>query len=402
MANFSYKARDRSGNLLQGSVEAPTVDVAQQIAREKDWILLRLTEERTKKGFSLMQSITKKVPAKQLVVFARQLAVLISATVPIVRALNILARQTESPALRGVVSEIANDVDGGSRLSAAMHRHRHVFDDFFVHMIRAGETTGRLDEVLVYLADEKEKDYQLVSRIISTLIYPAFIVLMLFVIFVFMMIYVVPKLLDVVATSGADLPFVTRILLGMSNFAQSYWWLIVLLLISAAVGWTVAKTNETGRQVIDRFKLSAPVVGKIFQKIYLVRVSRSLANLLASGVPVNRSIEIVADVVGNGVYKKVLLDSRDAVESGNALSQSFATSKFVPPMMTQMMSIGEETGRLDQILVRVADFYVAEVNSLTQALVSLVEPVIIILLGVGALILVSGILLPIYSVTSSF
>ncbi len=399
MPIFEYNARDRQGNALKGTFDAPTEAVAQGMVRDKDWILLNLTEAEDSSTSRLFQSLTKGVKSKEIVVFARQLAVLISATVPIVRALHILARQSESKNLRDVVTHIADDVDGGSRLSAAMHREARVFDDFFVHMIRAGETTGRLDEVLVYLADEKEKDYQLVSKIISTMIYPAFIVVMLGVIFIFMMIYVVPKLLDVVTTSGAELPWVTKVLIGISDFFQNYWWLVLAVILIGAVAWVVAKSQENGRRFIDRIKLSIPVLGKIFQKVYLVRVSRSLANLLASGVPVNRSIEIVSDVVGNHVYKDVLLRARDAVESGNALSQSFATSKYVPAMMTQMMSIGEETGRLDQILVKVADFYVAEVNSLTAALVSLVEPVIIIMLGAGALLLVTGIMLPIYSIT---
>jgi type II secretory pathway component PulF len=397
MPKFSYKARDRAGKLVKGKLDAPSTAVLKEMLRTRELIFIEAQRATDWKNLQ----IGGRAKPKELVLFARQLAVLISATVPIVRALRILARQTTNKRFQQIVTEIADEVDGGARLSVAMHNHPKEFDDFFVYMIRAGETTGRLDEVLEYLADQKEKDYQLRAKIIGTMIYPVFIVGVLVVIFVFMMIFVIPKLLDVVTQSGADLPFVTKILIGVSNAMTSYWWAILIVLVALVAGFFYARSQPAGRQVIDRLKLMVPIIGNIFRKIYLARMGRSLSNLLAAGVPINQSITIVSDVVGNSYYRSLLRQAVLDVEGGRSISQSLGRSKYIPPMMVQMIAVGEETGRLDSILAKIADFYTNEVATLTDALVSLVEPMIFILLGGGALILVAGIMLPIYQITNS-
>ncbi len=403
MAQYQYKARSVKGDVVEGTIEAPSDAVLFEMMRERDLILIESHRSggrlRQLGGVSIMGTGIKN---KEVVIFARQLAVLISATVPIVRALRILAKQTESRQLQSVVQEIGDQVDGGARLSAAMHKHKKVFDDFFVYMIRAGETTGRLDEVLNYLADQKEKDYALRSKIISSMIYPVFIVVVMIAIFIFMMIFVVPNLLGIVEESGAELPLVTKILLAVSNAFVGYWWLFLILFLVGFGGFILMRGQEWGQDFIDRMELKVPVIGGIFHKIYLARICRSLSNLLASGVPVNRSVTIVADVVGSRQFRQIMQQVVTDIEGGRSVSQSLAEHKEIPPMMAQMVSVGEETGRLDQILGRLADFYTGEVEALSSALVSLIEPLIIILLGVGALILVAGVLLPIYQVTAQF
>lgn len=402
MPRFSYKGYNSDGEPINGVVESATAEGVQESFRSQNAIILEVKEERARGGMNITLG-GEHVKAKDIVVFARQLSVLIASTVPIVRALRILSKQTESKTLRRIVGEIADAVDGGARLSAAMHQHDTVFDDFFVHMIRAGETTGRLDEVLVYLADQKESDYQLMSKIIGSMIYPVFIIGVLIIIMIFMIIFVIPSLLDVVAQTGSELPFVTKVLLAVSNLAQGYWWLGLLLALFAAGVYLVGRRQPRGREIIDNVKLRVPVLGRIFRNIYLARMSRSLSNLLASGVPVNRSIEIVSDIVGNSVYKGILVTARADIEGGSTLSTSLEKSeKLIPQMVTQMIAIGEETGRSDQILAKIADFYANEVDSLTSSLVSLIEPLIIIAIGIGAATLVAGILLPIYQVTSTF
>ncbi len=402
MAIFQYKARTVDGDIITGTVEVPSKAILNEIMLERQLILLEAHEK--KFGRLQIKNITifgTGIKSKEIVIFARQLSVLISATVPIVRALRILTQQTESKQLQLVVQDIADQVDGGARLSAAMHKHDKVFDDFFVYMIRAGETTGGLDDVLEYLADQKEKDYALVSKIVSSMIYPAFIVVVLIGIGVFMMIFVIPRLLDIISQSGGELPLVTRILVGTSAFMTNYWWVLLLTLFLAIGGYFIARRKPAGRHFLDQVKLRVPVIGAIFHKVYLARISQSLSNLLASGVPINRSMLIVADVVGNNVFKAIMQKAVADVEGGKSISESLGQSSFIPPMMSQMMSIGEETGRLDQILEKLSDFYIGEVESLTNALVSLIEPMIIILLGAGALLLVSGVMLPIYQVSTS-
>lgn len=401
MPKFRYKARDTRGRVVNETIHAPSEAVARDMLSDKQLIVVFIEEE-DKDVFEQLSHITEHVAAKDLVIFSRQLSVLVSATVPIVRALRILAKQTESKTLQKIVASIADEVDGGARLSSAMHKHNNVFDDFFVYMIRSGETTGRLDEVLTYLADQKEKDYQLVSRIISAMIYPAFIVVVLIGMFVFMMVYVVPKLLEVVTSTGAELPLPTRILIATSDFFQHSWWVILVVGALIIVGYAVARTQPKSKKVLDRLKLYIPIIGNIFRKVYLARISRSMSNLLSAGVPVNRSIEIVSDVVNNAVYQEILVATQLEIEAGHAMSSALKNYRQIPPMMVQMMDIGEETGRLDQILAKVGDFYSNEVESLTNALASLVEPIIIILLGMGALVLVTGVLMPIYSITAQF
>lgn len=401
MPRYMYKARDPLGQLVTEQIDAPSEQFVRDVLMERQLILVSI-EEMSPSAKEQLATFFRHVGVKELVVFSRQLAVLVSATVPIVRALRILAKQTESKSLRIIIADIADEVDGGARLSSAMHRHKQVFDDFFVYMVRSGETTGRLDEVLTYLADQKEKDYALRSRIVGAMIYPAFIVLVLVGMFIFMMIYVIPKLLDVVTSTGAELPLPTKLLLATSSAFQNYWWLGIIGLFCVIGTFIASRRIPAVNRFFDRVKLYIPVFGKIFRMVYLARISQSLANLLAAGVPVNRSISIVADVSGNAVYREILLQTQDEIEGGQRIAAALSKYKQIPPMMSQMMDIGEETGRLDEILGKIAHFYSEEVKNLTDALASLIEPMIIILLGAGALVLVTGVLMPIYSITAQF
>lgn len=401
MPRYAYKVKDRQGETITGQMEAPNENIVQEALGEKDWIVLAIKEVTVYNLRQKLLGLTHRVSTKELVIFSRQLAVLVSANVSIVRALRILAKQTSSKYLFTVITSLADEVDGGVRLSAAMHKFPHIFDDFFVYMTRAGETTGRLDEVLTYLANQKEKDYELMSRVLIGMIYPAFILLALITMFIVMMIFVMPKLLDVVVASGAELPFMTQVLLAVSHFFQNYWIVVVILVVVFIILYLYGRSTPVGKQMLDRAKLRIPVLGTIFYKMYLARIARSLANLLSSGVPVNRSLEIVADVVGNEVYRSVLRQTLQDIEAGVTLSESFKRSAAIPPMMTQMMVIGEETGRLDYILGKIEEFYARDVESLSRILTNLVEPVIIILIGIGAAVVVTGILMPVYSATSN-
>lgn len=402
MPEFSYTARAQGGQTITGKIDALSADAAQSELSQKGFIVTKIKESKGGSALGRIKNWNSGVKPKYIVIFARQLSVLISATVPIVRSLRILSEQTESKILQPVIAQLADDVDAGTRLSTAMSKHKKVFDDFFIYMIRAGETTGRLDEVLVYLADQKEKDYELRSKTISALIYPAFILVVMIVIFAFMMGFVVPKLLDLVLQGSSDtsvLPITTRVLIVVSNVFQNYWWLMLIIVGVLAGAFAIANRQEASRKYIDLAKLYIPIMGKIFRMTYLTRISRSMASLLSSGVTLNRSIEIIADLVGNRAYKEILVEAQKEVEDGKQLSGVLAESKQMPMMMTQMMAIGEETGRVDQIMNKVADFYMSQVEALTDALTSLIEPLILVILGIGASILVTGIMLPIFQLS---
>ncbi|MFH1536855.1 MAG: type II secretion system F family protein [Patescibacteria group bacterium] len=401
MPKFNYKAKEKTGKPVVGVVEAPSLEVAQKLLKDKELIVLDVTE---KKGFVLIEKINqalRRVSGRDIVLFSRQLSVLIASTVPLVRSLRILTKQTENKFFKDVISEIASDIDGGMKLSESMGHYPKIFDQFFVHLVRAGETTGRLDEVLEYLADQKEKDYILFLRLRNALIYPAFIITALIGVGLVSLIYVIPKLTAILIESGVDLPVTTRMLIASSNFMKDCWYLVLIFIITFSAVYYFIRNLEGFRYQIDLLKLRLPVVGKIFQKIYLARFSRSFANLLASGVPITKALEICADIVNNKVYSRLLKKTAREVENGTPIFQVIEKSPYVPAMLAHMINIGEETGRLDQILQKIADFFATEVENGVQTMVNLIEPAIIMLLGIATGFLVISILMPMYDLTEA-
>ncbi len=401
MSFFQYRARNSRGEIVQGSVDAPSENVASSILVDRGLIILSLIEKE-KSSLNIDLPFLNRIKNKDVVVFSRQLAVMASASVPIVQALKILVNQTHNPRLKVIISEVADEVDGGAKLSQALGRYRKVFSDFYVAMIRSGETSGKLDEVLNYLADQQEKDYDLTSKIKGAMIYPIFILSGLTVVAVVMMVFVVPKLTGIIAESGAELPLATRILIAVSDFMKNYWYILIGLV--GGGGFTLFKLTRSGpgKVLYDRMKLKVPIFGKLWQRIYLVRLTRSLSTLIVGGVPLTAALEVVADVVGNDLYSSLVKQTIKEVEDGNSVATLFLKSKEVPPMVSQMMSVGEQTGRLEQILAKITDFYSREIENLVANMVSLIEPLIMVLMGVGVGLMVAAIILPMYQLASSF
>lgn len=343
-----------------------------------------------------------RVPAKDLVIFSRQLSVMISAEVPVVKALKVLVRQTANKNLRTVVANLAADVEGGTKFSAALERYPKVFDDFFVNIVRSGETTGKLDEVLDYLATQQEKDYDLSSKIKGAMIYPAFILSGLVVVGVVMMIFVIPQLTAILTESGATLPLSTKILIGTSDVMRNYWWALLIALIAIIVGVRYLIAFPAGRKYWDGIKLKLPVFGHLFQRIYMVRFTRGLATLLTGGVEMVGALKIAGDITGNAVYRDLIRQTVKEVEDGNSMTTVFARSKEIPVMVTQMIGIGEQSGKIDVILEKITDFYGREIENLVRNLTTLMEPLIMLVMGVAVGIMVAAIILPMYSLASSF
>lgn len=401
MAIFEYKARDIDGKVSTGAVDAPNEQFAQDVLRERDLSVISLKERKQVTLFQSSLGFLNKVPRRDVVMFARQLAVMISATVPIVQALRILVKQTDTVTFKIIISEIADSVDGGAKLSATLAKYPHVFGGFFVHMVRSGETTGKLDETLNYLADQQEKDYDLMSKIKGAMIYPAFVIGGMVVVGIAMMVFVVPKLTEVITQEGGELPWSTKAVIAASNFLTNFWWLIALLVIGAVVIYGVIAKNEAGKRIIDRVKMRLPIFGQMFQKIYLVRFSRSLSTLIVSGIPVTRSLEIVADVVGNTIYHDLTRETITEIEAGNSIATAFARSEIIPAMLPQMMVVGEQTGKLDLVLEKIGNFYSKELDALIANLTALIEPIVMVVMGVGVAVMVMAILLPMYNMSST-
>lgn len=399
MPIFIYQAKDKDGQLKQGMIDAKNEQSAVSALADHN---LQPVALKRKNRLSFNWSRLNRIKAKDVVIFSRQFSVMISASIPVVQALKILVDQTANPALRAVVSEIADEVNGGSKLSDALGARPKIFNQFYVNVVRAGETSGKLDEVLNYLADEMEKDYDMMHKIRGAMIYPVFVLVGLTAVGGVMIVWVVPKLTAVIAEAGGELPLATRILIAVSDVAANYWWLVLLAVAALVAGVRYYGRTARGRWQIDYLKLKLPIFGSLFQKIALVRFTRSMNTLIAGGVAIASSLKIAADVVGNSVYHDLIMRTKQEVEAGSSISAVFSTSKEIPEMVSQMLAVGEKTGKLDVILERVTDFYAREVNNLVANLVTLMEPLIMVLMGIGVGIMVAAIIMPMYNMANQF
>jgi type IV pilus assembly protein PilC len=300
---LSYQARTGTGEVQTGTVDAQSREAAIDLLQRHNLIVLAVEE--VKEGLTLKKEITflTRIKTQDLVLFSRQLSVLFDAQVPLLQALRTLAEQTDNPKLREVILEIASDVDAGTSLSQALEKHPKLFSNFYVSVLRAGEASGRMQEVLSYLADHEEKNYDLNKKVIGALIYPAFIVFSIVVVGAIMMMFVVPQITTIFEETGADLPILTRIVIGTSNFLLTFWWLMVLLAIAGGVSGVRFLRTAEGRRAWDLVLLNIPIFKKLFQKIYLARFSENLGTLIKGGIPIIHALEITGDVVGNTVYK---------------------------------------------------------------------------------------------------
>jgi len=403
MQIYHYKAKDKAGHSIEGIVDAATMDEAASILIERKFTILDLTLQPKQDLMASLNAIFfKKIPVKDLVIFFRQMAVMLDAQMPLVKALRILIKQTKNENFRSIINELANEVDGGSALSIAMESYPEVFSKFFVNIIRSGETSGRLSEVMNYLADQKEKDYDLESRVKGAMMYPAFIVVVLLIVAFIVVAFVVPNITAVLVESGAELPLITKMLIGFSNIVRSYWWLIIMIVIAMIGAYMYESRTPSGKALIDKLQLRIPIFGKVFRNIYIVRICRSFATLVKGGVPIAVSLAIVREVVDNAVYEQVLSEASRSVDEGNQISESFMQSSDIPSIVSQMISVGEETGKLEEILERVADFYSREIDSVVRNLSTLLEPIIMVFLAVAVGIFVAAVMLPMWQLSSTF
>lgn len=397
---FGYKVKTREGRTIEGEIEALTEQAAVDALTDQGLILLSLGTVEKGGIFGFLNRFFSRIKAQDILLFSRQFSVMVSAGLSLVKSLESLADQSDNRALRRVCLEIAANIRGGGRLSSALAKYPYIFDNFYLNMVRAGETSGKLDEILNYLADEQEKNYDLKSKIKGAMIYPAFILVAVVVIGALMMTFVMPKMLAVLMETGANLPLATKILIAVSNFLQHYWYIVLMVVIGLVVFLRIITSTPLGRYIFDGFKLKTPVFGPLFRRIYLVRFSRSLATLVVGGVPIVSALKIVSDVVGNVIYQDLILRAVKAVEDGELIASAFSKSKEVPVMVSQMLTIGEQTGRLDAILDKLANFYAREIENLLSRLAVLIEPLVIIILGIGVGIIVAAVILPMYNLAS--
>lgn len=379
---YAYRVRTRDGQIVQGTMEADSDTAVAQRLRSQNMVPLEITKETTSAGFNTQIKLPQRVKLRDLSVFSRQFATMIASGLSLLRALNILTEQTENPKLASTVAEVRDDVERGSSLSSAMARHPKVFNALFVSLVRAGETGGQLDIVLLRVADSFEKEYRLKQKIKSAMTYPVVVFIIAIVLVTIMLIFVVPTFANMFTSLGGVLPLPTRILLFISKKAII---IIPVVFIVSIVSFITYKrlhrTNEEFAFRADTVKLRMPVFGDLFAKIALARFARTLALLMRSGVPVLQALDITAEAAGNSVVARATLEVKASVREGESISSPLRAHKVFPPMVVQMIAVGEDTGQVDDMLDRIGDFYEQEVESTTQALTSLLEPMMIAVLG---------------------
>ncbi len=379
MPVFVWKGRTLAGEAQSGEIEVGRQEEALEILRKKK---ILITSMRPKSGgFSMPKFGGSGVSTKDLAIFTRQFATMISAGLPLVQCLDILAKQSSKPSFGRVIAEVTREVESGSTLSDALGKHKTVFDDLFRNMVAAGEAGGVLDEILMRLATYIEKADALKRKIQSAMVYPAVVLTVALGATAFMLIFIIPTFAKMFMDFGGELPLPTKIVLALSNFLQHFWWTIVLAIVAAAVAFQRYYSTENGKRVVDGLMLKFPVLGDVLLKGGVARFTRTLGTLISSGVPILSGLEITARTAGTKIIAESIMTARASIREGETVSAPLKASGVFPPMVVQMISVGEQTGALDEMLTKIAVFYEAEVDTAVDTLTSIIEPVMIVVMG---------------------
>lgn len=403
MSLFSYKAKNDSSQLIEGVIDASSEEVVVSLLSEKGLSIIEIKKQSSKDFETQILGFLNRVKTKEKVVFFRQLSVMIDANLPIVRALRILVKQANNKYFKSIISGIADEVDGGAKLSQGMAVFPNVFSDFYTNIVASGETSGRLSEVMSYLADQQEKDYDLQSKVKGAMIYPAFILSGLFIVGILVMVFVIPQMTQMLRESGVKLPLVTRILLGTSDFFRYYWYIVIISVVAVISSFLyIVKKTVKGRRLFDLFKIKVPAFGTIATHVYVVRITRSLDTLLKGGVPASKALRVVRKIVGNTLFEEMLDQTILDVDEGTSLADSIVANKYMPVLVSQMISVGEETGKLEDVLERLTDFYGREIDNAVANISTLIEPIIMIILGIVVGGFVAAVIMPMWQLSAAF
>jgi len=391
---FQYKVKDKAGKLVEGSLEAENAQLVVSKLRSMGYVPIEIQQQG---GASLQKDLklpflSDRVKLKDVAVFSRQFATMINSGLALLRALNILAEQTESKPLAEIVGQVRMDVERGSSLSQAMGKHPKAFGRLYVSMVRAGEAGGVLDSVLQRLATTIEKQVELRRKVKSAMTYPVVVAILVLTIVTAMLLFVIPMFQNIYGELGGTLPVPTQILINVSNIVRKLWFLVFAGEIAAVFAFRWWINSEEGRKHWDALKLKAPIFGGLARKTALARFGRTLSALVRSGVPILESLDIVAETAGNWVVSEAVRDTQQQVKRGEPLSKRLEEHAVFPPMVVQMMTVGEETGALDEMLDKIADFYDQEVEATVNALTSLIEPILIVIMG----IVIGGMIIALY------
>lgn len=400
MGRYVFEARDGRGRIFKGELDAPSENEARVRLRAQKLMPMKLAQAEQKVS-TLKKVGGKSVPAKELQIFTRQLSTLLGSGIPILQSLEVLSQSQRSPGMSIAMKAMINDINQGRRFGEAMAEHPLVFDRFYVNMVKAGEESGNIDSILLRLASYIEKAVKLKSQVKGALVYPIAILVVAFVVVAGLLVFVIPKFETVFASSGQELPGLTQMVVTMSKVFISYWWMVIGGLVGGVFFAINYYRTDDGKKTIDGILIDLPYMGDLIQKSAVARFTRTLATLLGSGVSIMEALEISSKVTGNHVIENALLRAREAISEGKSLTVPLSKEKYIPQMVTQMIGVGEQTGNIDAMLNKVADFYEDEVDVAVGALTSIMEPLLMVVLGGIVAVMVIAMYLPIFNMAGS-
>jgi type IV pilus assembly protein PilC len=401
MNRFNYKAKDKEGRLVAGEVEANTLSEAARLVRGKGLFIISL-RAKIDSPFNFVKRWRDRITPSDVATFTRQLSTMINAGLPITEALLILRSQSKG-SMQKIVAQILADVEAGESLSSALDRHPKIFSKTYMALIRSGEVGGVMDAVLARLADNLEKEQEFSGKVKGALIYPAVIISGMIVVSIVMMVFVIPRLLSLYADFNATLPLPTIILIAISNFFIHFWWILLLLIAFLVYIYGIYYATESGRRQIDTWKFKIPIFGDLQRQIVLTELTRTMSLMVGAGVPILEALTITSEVVNSSIISDALKDSAKQVERGFPIAYSFGRHpESFPFILSQMVAVGEETGKMDEVLTKVSHIFEVESDERVKGLTAAIEPLVMIVLGLGVGFLVIAVILPIYNLTSQF
>ena len=392
MPTYVWKGKTLAGEVQSGEIQMGSQDEVLNHLRKKRIITLFVREKPKQISLSLRLRGATGVKTKDLAIFTRQFATMINAGLPLVQCLDILATQVDKVAFRTIINAVMHDVEAGSTLAEAMRRHPKVFDNLFVNMVEAGEAGGILDVILLRLATYIEKAEALRRKVKSAMTYPVVVLSVAVSTTIFMLLFIIPTFAKIFADFGATLPMPTRIVLAVSDFLRNFWYVLIVVVIALIVGYRRYVATKSGRRNVDRLMLKIPAIGDVLRKGSIARFTRTLGTLISSGVPILDGLEITANTAGNKVIEEAIMETRGSIREGETIAAPLKGKDVFPPMVVQMIAVGEETGALDEMLNKIAVFYEDEVNTAVETLTSIIEPVMIVVMG----LLVGGMVVAMY------
>lgn len=407
---YNFTAKNLEDKIIRGVVNANSENEATKMLQDKELDIITLATER-KNGLDInidkyfnFSEIFESVSRKDIVNVSKQISALLDAGVSIMKALQLISEDVKSSYLKKVFEIIVQDVKSGKSISQAFGRHKNVFSDFYINLVKTGEESGKMAQTFMYLSEYEDRNYALIVKVRNAMIYPAFVIATFFIVMIVVFTFVIPKLAEILKDSNVELPVLTRIVMSISDFLVAYGLYILLFLIGAgAYTFFTFRNTESWTKFFDTVKVKTPIIRSVFKMLFVTRIADNIQTLLTSGVSLTKALQITADVVGNVYYKEILQQSLSDIKAGLPISTSFARNKYlIPTTLTQMLKIGEETGEIGKLMGNIAKFYQRELNNTIDTMVGLIEPIMIVLLGLGVGILLVAVLMPIYNLAGSF